>query len=701
MGRCACGDRCVGPTLSTTQHHCPGCKGPMHAICGIHDDNRGVHDFNWCFTCHELTGGNVTAIETTTTKQTNPTQQANKNNKAKKKPRTASRSVPNPTTRTLRSDSPTKRLRSATSNPPRHPTNHPIKPQRKSKSSQSSSKHHGSKSTQTPSKAAPRKTAPTANKKRKPENDANNKTSSNKPTKKAKGTAKTKPPKIVAAVPNKNDDPLLYRDIAFHLKGPEKPEWLDTNSCMKYGRKYGDKMYIFGIIVRQEDKQKRLYTIEWENTLLGTTKLDVSLLFGAMELATKLVGKYGTDKKDDLTLGKRVIQTLTQVTDDHEKGDVIDSDTDEETDDEKIVNDDEYTISMKPRATCNELLDFPSQQEQQPQDEDLETTGLKWRYNGRMNPPINVSRGVTTQLKRDAKLKFVNPLASFLAFLPIEFWKRYCYQTNCYTREKYNKQRDRRTVLEHRPRNWVDLTLNEFMTFVSILIKITLRPTPGQRYTDAWKNMQWHPYCAWMTKQRMVEIRSVLHMSEVGTAEQKSRDSLFKLRPILNVLKKTLGAYLNVGSEVTLDESSIACRSTYGRSLIFYNNTKPSGKYHFRIYVVCDADNYAALRFRVHTKDGSDFGDGGVETRTTSTEVQFRDEDNHNNTDDDPYGSTIQKLVLDMMKLFFMSGKVMNCDNYYTSPETFIELQKNGVFARGTCRPSRKMFPLCVQYVRT
>ena len=69
----------------------------MHAICGIHDDNRGVHDSNWCFTCHELTGGNVTAIETTTTKQTNPTQQANKNNKAKKKPRTASRSVPNPT----------------------------------------------------------------------------------------------------------------------------------------------------------------------------------------------------------------------------------------------------------------------------------------------------------------------------------------------------------------------------------------------------------------------------------------------------------------------------------------------------------------------------------------------------------------------------------------------------------------------------
>ena len=43
----------------------------------------------------------------------------------------------------------------------------------------------------------------------------------------------------------------------------------------------------------------------------------------------------------------------------------------------------------------------------------------------------------------------------------------------------------------------------------------------------------------------------------------------------------------------------------------------------------------------------------------------------------------------------------MNCDNYYTSPKTFIELQKNGIFARGTCWPRQKMFPLCVQYTRS
>ena len=189
--------------------------------------------------------------------------------------------------------------------------------------------------------------------------------------------------------------------------------------------------------------------------------------------------------------------------------------------------------------------------------------------------------------------------------------------------------------------------------------------------------MQWHPYCGWMSKPRMIEIRLVLHMSEVGLAKDNSNDSLFEIRPLLNVLKKTLGSYLNVDSELALDDSSIACRSAYGRSLIFYNNTKPSGKYHFHIYVVCETDHYAALRFRVRTKDGSDFGDGQRDALVDRQVDAFLPEggsaENQKEIENEE-SNTIQSLVLDMMKLFFMTGKVMNCDNYYTSPKTFIKL---------------------------
>ena len=95
-----------------------------------------------------------------------------------------------------------------------------------------------------------------------------------------------------------------------------------------------------------------------------------------------------------------------------------------ETDDEKIVDSNEQFDGWNHRSTCTELLDFPSQQQLEPaKDEDVDTSGMRWRFNGRMTPPINVSRGVVTKLKPDAKMKFINPLASFLASLPIEFWK--------------------------------------------------------------------------------------------------------------------------------------------------------------------------------------------------------------------------------------------------------------------------------------
>ena len=56
---------------------------------------------------------------------------------------------------------------------------------------------------------------------------------------------------------------------------------------------------------------------------------------------------------------------------------------------------------------------------------------------------------------------------------------------------------------------------------------------------------------------------------------------------MLNTLKTILGSYLNVRDEIALDESSHTCLSKYGREVIFYNPSKPTGKYHFDfIYVV-------------------------------------------------------------------------------------------------------------------
>ncbi|KAG3142281.1 hypothetical protein PC128_g24810 [Phytophthora cactorum] len=57
--------------------------------------------------------------------------------------------------------------------------------------------------------------------------------------------------------------------------------------------------------------------------------------------------------------------------------------------------------------------------------------------------------------------------------------------------------------------------------------------------------------------------------------------------------------YVAVGRYVALDEASVACRSKYGKPLIVYSPMKPTGKYHFRIYMLCCSTTWISLNFRL------------------------------------------------------------------------------------------------------
>ena len=135
-----------------------------------------------------------------------------------------------------------------------------------------------------------------------------------------------------------------------------------------------------------------------------------------------------------------------------------------------------------------------------------------------------------------------------------------------------------------------------------------------------------------------------------------SKDALFKVRPLLNTLKKTLGIYLDPGTDLAVDESSVACRSMYGRNMIFFNNTKPSGKYHFRFYLLCETDYYNCLRMVVATKTGCDRADGFADPDHEESDVEEdteEKEDESLDSEDKPFGgkqdyTKTTNLVLDI-----------------------------------------------------
>ena len=88
--------------------------------------------------------------------------------------------------------------------------------------------------------------------------------------------------------------------------------------------------------------------------------------------------------------------------------------------------------------------------------------------------------------------------------------------------------------------------------------------------TNAWANIFFHMEITDMSSLRdchaleQIPANSlVLHLNDNAKLES-SNDKLHKVHPLLNILKNTLGAYINVGTELALDEVTVASKSTYG-----------------------------------------------------------------------------------------------------------------------------------------
>jgi hypothetical protein len=107
----------------------------------------------------------------------------------------------------------------------------------------------------------------------------------------------------------------------------------------------------------------------------------------------------------------------------------------------------------------------------------------------------------------------------------------------------------------------------------------------------------------------------------------------------------------------------------------------------------------------IATRNGSDRADGyaGVIGEDVDKEDDDDNSADKNKSDLDKNKSDLGKttqLVLDIARPFFHTGRVINIDRYYTSPELMLELQKQGMYARGTCNSNRRMFPKAVIFTK-
>jgi hypothetical protein len=74
------------------------------------------------------------------------------------------------------------------------------------------------------------------------------------------------------------------------------------------------------------------------------------------------------------------------------------------------------------------------------------------------------------------------------------------------------------------------------------------------------------------------QISCTLHFNENTDLSGLSMDSLHKICPLLEILKRTIGHYTNFGSKFSFDEAMMACFSHYARCLTSFNSKKQTGK---------------------------------------------------------------------------------------------------------------------------
>jgi hypothetical protein len=334
---------------------------------------------------------------------------------------------------------------------------------------------------------------------------------------------------------------------------------------------------------------------------------------------------------------------------------------------------DDYTILEEPRHLYESYRVLPENIEQIEQ-----LKSLDFQAGRKMKEPEDLFRfddGTTaTRVKKKHRDRFATASSSFFAYLPLSFWRKVVVESNAYAEAL--KQ--------------TAITLDELMTMFGIMFYMSV--VDKGEYSNYWGDQVEGKIFgvggtglsgAVMTLKRFKYIRQNLCFRFGATPENLKKDPVARIRPLINMLKHTSPLYIDLGRNVAVDESSIACRSKFGRHLIVYNSSKPTGKFHFKIYACCCATTWLMVGFRLHCNSDLDDRLEGV---LPSQEVQNLKKRLH-------HASEIRKHVLEVTRPLHGSRRIVNTDNFYTSVQLLMSLREVGMYGRGTVRENSKHFP--------
>ena len=168
-----------------------------------------------------------------------------------------------------------------------------------------------------------------------------------------------------------------------------------------------------------------------------------------------------------------------------------------------------------------------------------------------------------------------------------------------------------------------------------------------------------------MKRDRFHKIQQYFHLADRTQNppyRQPGHDRLHHVRTVMDeVLRRCTETY-HPHQNVSVDEAMVKFRGRL--SFRQYLPAKPT-KYGIKVWMRADPKNGFVNEFQVYTGREENNREVGLATR----------------------------VVLDMTRLIWGRGHIVNVDNYFCSPELLSRLIDNGTLGRGTVRSNRKGFP--------
>ena len=198
-----------------------------------------------------------------------------------------------------------------------------------------------------------------------------------------------------------------------------------------------------------------------------------------------------------------------------------------------------------------------------------------------------------------------DPLAFFMLFFPQELFELMAYETNEYATICLDSPVD--LPPKSRFQYWEDTTADEMKAYVGLQIYMGLTDKPAIK--DYWATGDYDNttrFCEVMSRNRYELLSWFMHFNDNNKQVSKGEpgyDPLYKIRPMLDMMRPRLKYYYTPERELAIDESM---QKFKGR-LYFkqYMPNKPT-KWGIKLWSLCESKSGYLLDFDIYT--GKDTG---------------------------------------------------------------------------------------------